>query len=209
MLGLIKKDLLMMKGKLKSLLIILIIFGLMAIEQNNDLSFFPVLISIMLSISTFSYDEYNKWNSYVITLPNGRKNVIRAKYLSALILSIVAIILSIILLVTMESMTHHINLMEITSKMVICFFSIGLIISVTYPILFKFGVEKGRIAIFIGIFILVTLMGLIVKKVKLSLPTYIIHTFTNYNLVILPMILIIILSISYKISILILSKKEY
>ena len=36
----------------------------------------------MMFISTFSYDEFNNWNSYVATLPNGRKNAIIAKYIA-------------------------------------------------------------------------------------------------------------------------------
>lgn len=209
MLGLIKKDLLMIKSNLKVLIIIFIIFSSTALKQNNDLSFFPILISIMLSISTFSYDEYNKWNSYAITLPNGRKNIIRAKYLSALLLSIMAVVLSIILLIIIQSTNHPINFTEITFKMIMSLFSIGLTISIMYPVLFKFGVEKGRIAIFIGIFAITVLMGLVIKKLKLSFSAHIIQSLASYYFIIIPSISVMVLLISYKISIYISSKKEY
>lgn len=60
MLGLIKKDLLMVKSNLKVIAIILIVFGVMAIQGQGDLSFIPALTSVMIFMSTFSYDEYNK-----------------------------------------------------------------------------------------------------------------------------------------------------
>lgn len=208
MIGFIKKDLLMIKGNLKSLAVILIIFGLITIEQNNNLLFFPIFISLMLSISTFSYDEYNKWNSYAITFPSGRKNLIKAKYLSALLLASLATILSIILLLSLGIMSHNFNIKEIFSEMLICFFSISVILSIMYPIIFKFGVEKGRIAIFIGIFILATIQGLLIKKIKVSIPQNLL-SFLNHNyLILLPVLVLLILLASYKISIYIYSKKE-
>lgn len=208
MLGLIKKDLLMTKGNLKSLAIILIIFSLMALSQNNDLSFFPIFISVMLSISTFSYDEYNNWNSYAITFPNGRKNLIKAKYLSALFLSAIAAILSIGLLIGIGIINNNLNFQEILSSMLIAFFSIGLTIAIMYPIIFKFGVEKGRMAIFIGIFIITAIVGILIKKIKISIPQNIL-SFLNHNYLILLSILILILLLaSYKISVHIYSKKE-
>lgn len=208
MIGFIKKDLLMIKGNLKSLAVILIIFGLITIEQNNNLLFFPIFISLMLSISTFSYDEYNKWNSYAITFPSGRKNLIKAKYLSALLLASLATILSIILLLSLGIMSHNFNIKEIFSEMLICFFSISVILSIMYPIIFKFGVEKGRIAIFIGIFILATILGLLIKKIKVSIPQNLL-SFLNHNyLILLPVLVLLILLASYKISIYIYYKKE-
>ena len=83
--GLIKKDLLMIKNNLKIVIIIFFVFFIMALQGEVDISFAPSLISVMLFMSTFSYDEYNKWDAYVITLPNGRKEAVKAKYISTFI----------------------------------------------------------------------------------------------------------------------------
>ncbi len=69
MIGLIKKDLLMTIGNLKTLGIIFVAFTLMAINGNGSLVFVPALISIMTMMTTFSYDEYNKSDAYISTLP--------------------------------------------------------------------------------------------------------------------------------------------
>ena len=82
MLGLIKKDFLILKANSKSMAIIFIIYLMMAFQGVFDVTLIVPLIGIMLFISTFSYDDFNNWNSYAVTLPDGRKNVVRAKYIS-------------------------------------------------------------------------------------------------------------------------------
>ncbi|MDE5540007.1 MAG: ABC-2 transporter permease, partial [Bacilli bacterium] len=89
MLGLIKKDLFMIKSNLKILVILFVVYGLMAYQGEMSLSFVLPFMSVMIMISTFSYDTYNKWDAYSITLPNGRKNSVRAKYLATLLLIII------------------------------------------------------------------------------------------------------------------------
>ena len=78
--GLVKKDLMMIKSNLKLIGIMLIIFTIMAITGTSDISFLPAFISAVLFMSTFSYDEYNKWDAYAITFPNGRKNIIKSLF---------------------------------------------------------------------------------------------------------------------------------
>lgn len=82
MLGLIKKDFLLIKANSKSMVIIFIVYLMLAFQGIFDVTFIVPLIGIMLFISTFSYDDFNNWNSYAVTLPNGRKNVVRAKYIA-------------------------------------------------------------------------------------------------------------------------------
>ena len=73
MFGLIKKDLFMIRNNLKIVAIIFIVYIFMAIYDQMDISFVPAFISVILFMSTFSYDEYNKWDAYAITFPNRKK----------------------------------------------------------------------------------------------------------------------------------------
>lgn len=209
MFGYVKKDLLMIKRNLKSMLIVLIIFGLMAMEQNNEFSFFPIFVSIMLSISTFSYDEYNQWNSYAMTLPNGRKNMIKAKYLTAFLLAVIASIISIIFFISTGILHQHLKLVEIIPELLVCFSSIGLVIAVMYPIIFKYGVEKGRLGIFVTIILLVAITNLLIQKINISIPKNLFLFFNHYYLVIVPIVMFIVLFFSYRITLFICMKKEY
>ena len=70
MLGLIKKDFFMIKSNLKTMIIIFIAYFIMMIQGNLEMTFIIPIIGIILFISTFSYDDFNNWNSYVVTIPN-------------------------------------------------------------------------------------------------------------------------------------------
>lgn len=209
MIGLIKKDLLMIKSNLKLVGIIFVVFFIMALQGEVDISFVPALISVMLFMSTFSYDEYNKWDAYAITLPNGRKNVVKSKYIATLILIVSAIIITIILNLLVGMINHQLDYEEVFSTMLGCCFGIMLIQAIVYPFIFKYGIEKGRIGLFVGTFGVVAIIGLLSKVVDITIPSMLISFLDQYWFLIIPIVLIIILCVSYKISEQIYFKKEF
>lgn len=209
MIGLIKKDLLMIKSNLKLVGVIFLVFFIMALQGEVDISFVPALISVMLFMSTFSYDEYNKWDAYAITLPNGRKNIVKSKYLATLILIVTAIVITILMNIVVGIINNSLDCEEIISVMTGCCFGIIAIQSIFYPLIFKYGIEKGRIGLFVGTFGIVGIIGLLSKTMKINVPSNIMVFFNNYWLIITAIILFIILLCSYKISEKIYMKKEF
>ena len=87
--GLIKKDLFIIKNNLKIILILFIVFFLTGLKNSTDMSYIPITLSVVLFLSTFSYDEFNKWDAYAITLPNGRVNIVKSKYVATIILVVI------------------------------------------------------------------------------------------------------------------------
>ncbi|MDO4377835.1 MAG: ABC-2 transporter permease [Erysipelotrichia bacterium] len=209
MLGLIKKDILIIKSNLKLIIVMLSVFFIMSLQKDFDISFIPPFIVVMLFISTFSYDEYNKWDAYAVTLPNGRKNVVKAKYLASLILILLAVIITILLNCLSSIINNHWEFNEFISGLIGGTFVTILIQAIMYPLIFKLGIEKGRICLFALTFILTGLITLFSKLVKFRIPIDLIVFFNNYWYIILPLFLIIILSVSYKISEKIYSTKEF
>ena len=209
MLGLIKKDILMIKNNLKFLLISLIIYVMFAIANEVDISFIIPFMIAMFFISTFSYDEYNNWHAYAITLPNGRNNVVKSKYIATLLLITVATLVSIILSIVMSSIRKTLDIEEILSSCMGSTIAIIFIISLIYPLLFKFGSEKGRIALFIVSFVLVAIVSLSSKITTFSISKNLIIFVENNLPLIFIISIVLMLSISYIISVKIYSKKEY
>ncbi len=207
MLGLIKKDLFLIKGNLKATGIILIVFIGLAIFGNINLAFLPVFISFVLFMSTFSYDEYNKWDSYAITLPNGRNNVVKAKYATTLILLIVSTVIVTILSILLGIVKNEFDIKEIISATIGSIVAIILLISITYPIIFKFGNEKGRIAMFIIIFLSSSIFAFLFKSVKISKDM--ISLLEQYGVFAFIILSIILLFGSYQLSKNIYQKKEF
>ena len=208
MIGLIKKDFLIIKSNLKLIIAILFVFFIMAMQGQFDISFIPPFIVVMLFMSTFSYDEYNKWDSYVVTLPNGRKNVVKSKYIASLILIVFAIIVTILLEFLVGLTGSSLDFDKFISTLMGSTFAIVLFASIMYPLIFKYGIEKGRIGLFVLVIGIVGIIGIFQKVFKVDVSLSIISFFNSYWFVTLPLVLITILFISYKISEKIYLKKE-
>lgn len=207
--GLIVKDLLMLKNNFKMLGIFLIVYALLAIQGLFDFSFVLIFMIIFSFISTFSYDDYNKWDMYAITLPNGRKNVVKAKYITTLILITLTTIIAIPLSISLNFINDpSINIFETSISIILTNLVMLIIPTVLYPLIFKFGIEKARICFFV-IFMILVFIGTIFFK------TYNFESINNYTEVlnILPYVLLVLLFlflfISYLISQKIYLKKDF
>lgn len=210
MLGLIKKDLLLIKANLKSMIIIFVIYIMLAFQGTFDVTFIIPIIGIMLFISTFSYDDFNNWNSYAVTLPNGRKNVVRAKYIVSIILMIILAVVAFFIGIGISYIkTNSINLDEIISSLMGTMLSSVIIISLLYPIVFKFGATNGRIILFAVVFGIAGIGTLIAQFIDMTPIINIINKLDNYLLIVIPIIYIILLGISYLISSKIYQNKEF
>ena len=210
MLGLIKKDFLLIKANLKSMIIIFVIYIMLAFQGTFDVTFIIPLIGIMLFISTFSYDDFNNWNSYAVTLPDGRKNVVRAKYIASIILTIILAVAALAIGIGISyTKTNSINLDEIISSLMGTMLSNVIIISLLYPIVFKFGATNGRIILFAVVFGAAGIGALIAQFVDMTSIINIINRLDNYSLIAIPIISVILLGISYLISNKIYQNKEF
>ena len=210
MLGLIKKDFLLIKANLKSMIIIFVIYIMLAFQGTFDVTFIIPLIGIMLFISTFSYDDFNNWNSYAVTLPNGRKNVVRAKYIASIILTIILAAVALAIGIGISyTKTNSINLDEIMSSLMGTMLSSVIIISLLYPIVFKFGATNGRIILFAVVFGIAGIGALIAQFVDTTPIINMINRLDSYSLIAIPIISAILLGISYLISNKIYQNKEF
>ncbi len=219
--GLIYKDLLTLKSYRKTLLLFSVVYILVGIVNENNLYMLPIilpLIFFMASISTFSYDEQAKWDKFGLTLPTDRKEIVKSKYYFYIVLNILSIIISTILIYIVKTLLYNnIDFKELLMVIISSTFTIYIVGLIQIPIIYKYGVEKGRLQLFILFFIITLLIGsgaLLVKNIiDLDvLSSQILKLFDNFKLFI-PIILIILYyifyKISYKISYNIYLKKEF
>ena len=210
MLGFIKKDLLMIKSNMKIFIILLLIYVVLAFQGQMDLSFLLPFMSVMIMLSTFSYDSYNKWDSYAQTLPNGRINSVRGKYLATIILvSITTIIITILSLIISYASKNVIDFENIIGSILGSLFATILLQAFIYPAMYKFGPEKARIGLMIIIFCIAVIGGFLIKYIDLSQIISILDLMNAYWAIILPISMILMLYISYEISKRIYLKKEF
>ena len=221
--GLIKKDLLNLSSYKVSLLIT-IIFCSIAIAGTENASIAPMIICIiigMISLSTFNYDEVSKSEKYILSLPVTRKELVISKYIIAIFSVIIGAILGAFLTIIVVNIMNYLrpdNLISLDYDNLFInslggIFGIVLIQAIQIPSIYKWGAEKGRIQMFILIFLIVLIIagtGFLLTKLGVNLDMNQVNTFIEtYGAYILILLIIIMYAISYKISYKIFSKKDY
>ncbi len=210
MIGFIKKDLAMMKSNFKLLGVLILVYAIMGFMGQMDISFILPFMCVMIMISSFSYDNYNKWDAYSISLPNGRNNSVKSKYITTILMTLMVSIITILLSFMISFVnTKTVDYEQIVVTMFGTLFGTILVLSIMYPIIYKFGVEKARIGIFLIVFGIVIVGGFLVEYIDFSFLTKTISLLENYLLFILIVTMIVMVFISYTISKKIFRKKEF
>lgn len=149
--GLIRKDLYMMKTYFRISWVIVLIF-LVVGAVNEKASFYYIYSCMMggiLPISLLSYDEKERWMDYADTLPVSTNTIVRSKYLLGLIFSVAVSVLATISYAIGCKVSRGGDLSGVPG-MAVTFFCISLLPAILLmPVIFKFGVEKGRVLYYI------------------------------------------------------------
>ena len=210
MIGFIKKDLCMIKSNFKLIRILFIIYVIMGFLGEMDISFILPFMCVMIMISSFSYDNYNKWDAYSVSLPNGRKNSVKSKYITTILMTLIVSVITTLLSFAISYVnTQTINYEQILVTMFGTIFGTLIVLTFMYPIIYKFGVEKARIGIFLIVFGIVIIGSLVANYIDLSNILKYLAFLEDYLIIILIIIAIIMVYVSYKISERVFSKKEF
>ena len=159
--GLLKKELYMAWRYCKMFLVIIAVFIGMAFAANNEeVNFFwiiyPFLLVGMIPMTTMAYDERQSWPAYSATLPCSRGQTVSAKYLSGL-LYVLGVVVLYMAVYAVRAFINAGSLYGFGSFVIgvgaMCL-TAGLAgATLCLPFCFALGVEKGRIAYYITIFL--------------------------------------------------------
>ncbi|MCI8335869.1 MAG: ABC-2 transporter permease [Peptococcaceae bacterium] len=145
--GLILKDFYTMARYGKTMLALIGFYMVLAF-LGQPASFVSAMMSFlcaMLVLSSFSYDEYGKWNKYCLSLPVSRRQIVGGKYLFALIMLVIGLALGILggyfLSLTQDISFAEEVLPSCLGGAVAALFMLAVLL----PLMYRFGVEKGRI----------------------------------------------------------------
>ena len=205
--GLVKKDLLILQKNSKMLLILLVVYFICSLKSDGIESFLLPFMTAVFCISTFSYDEFNKWDAYAVTLPGSRSSIVKAKYTVGLLTVLVSFGLTIVLSLILGAIRNNIDLGATILYSLIGIATGLIIIALIFPLIIKFGLEKGRISIMIASFgfsALVMLVGSIVKA-----PKALVGFLEKYLAYMLPIIAVLLFIGSYLLAKRIYAKKEF
>ncbi|NLZ80721.1 MAG: ABC-2 transporter permease [Clostridiales bacterium] len=216
--GLLIKDLLLLKKQKVHLiylcsLLFYIFYTLLLAKENSMIITMSMLLCTMLTITTISYDDLAKWDKYALSMPVTRKDIVNAKYLLLGITVLGGGSIGFLVSVILDFISHKQRVYE--NLMITGFVaSIGIsAISIMLPLIFKFGVEKSRLLLF-GVVafpsLLVLFFSKIVKILNIPKPSQAtLDLLVKSLFIIIPIVTILVILITYRISVRIYSKKDF
>lgn len=148
--GLLLKDWYMMIKYCKMFLLIVVgfmVISFLGSDTNLFFMFYPCVLSGMIPVTLLSYDESSHWLSYCGTLPYTKAQIVSSKYLIGFLSQIAILLATIIAQGIRVSVVYgdfHIQEMIVLTLAMCIVASLGA--AVCLPCVFKWGVEKGRIA---------------------------------------------------------------
>lgn len=215
--GLLIKDFKLLKGQKNFFMAIMAISIIMIITSPG--TSFPIgflgLVGSLFSLSSISYDEFDNGNAFLFSLPITRKDYVLEKYIFGLISGMTSLLLGTVISLVAIGITKTGSFNEIFITAGSLFPTILLILSIMLPFILKFGGEKGSIAI-IGVMGFIFVIGLLLIKATefMGIDLYALlkklPQFEPQMYVLLFLLLsVIVLTISYLISLAIMKKKEF
>ena len=220
--GLLKKDLYNLSSYKASLIVIILFCGI-AIIGTEAINFAPIIICAiigMISLSTFSYDEISKSNKYILTLPTNRKELVKEKFILAIGATILGGILGLLLTIIVVNVMNYIkpeNIINLDYESLVTttiggMWGISLIQAIQIPSIYKWGAEKGRIQMFVLLFMIIAVVfgvGYLIMNANFNINVEMIESFMNkFGIALLILFMIFMYYISYRISYKIYENKE-
>lgn len=204
MLSLLFKDIKILMKTVGIMILFLISINIICFTNADETNMFTGIFSVfftMTIMTVFSYEEQDGSQAMFMTFPTSRKNMVLEKYLLMIILDVIGFIFSILFLIITKS-TDSLN--------IILMFSLSsiIIMSIQLPLLYLFGYQKGRILLFFTAVIIGGVSGFLATADESDVS--ILYGFiSNHFMIFMILITFIIFIISFIISNLIFSKKEF
>ena len=155
--SLILKDLYNIGHNVKSMLFILVVFAVALIPTSGVAGYIFVcaILCSMMIVTTFSFDDNSKWTRYAMIMPVSKKDLVAGKFIVlaifCLVGSLFGLVVGSIAGLTIKSISF--DLAEIGELLFLTL--TAWVVSIIYgsmsiPLVFKFGAEKGRVLLLIS-----------------------------------------------------------
>lgn len=152
MLGLLKKDLRLIRLQKVFFLLIFVMAVLFVSAWDNCLFSvsYCTMFCAFFTITTLSYDEMNHGLSFLFTLPVSRRGYVVEKYMIGFLLGVAGWLLSSLVTGIYIGVTGAVNFSsEWFAILLMILFAMCVFLCVVLPLQFKFGAEKGRMALIV------------------------------------------------------------
>lgn len=114
--------------------------------NNQYFMYFPCFIMGMLPVTLLGYDEQSKWNKYCETMPYTKTQIVLSKYIVGLVAQCSVFILFFIAQAVNGIINNDFNILDYLITLTITFAMSSWAPPFCMPFIFKYGINKGRVA---------------------------------------------------------------
>ena len=201
MTGFLKRDYYLISGNLKFYAFFMALFAILVAftdAKSSFLSVYVVIFAMSSVMGLFSYDDVNRWTAYGAAAPQGRKAMVNARYLLTVLIGIG--VGAIQLLLGLLGKEEGTALLAAVHSGVLLLYS-----ALTLPVSYHFGGTKARTVMIVIVAVVAAVIGMggavmnISSVGGLRLPS---------AMLLLPLLGLAALTLSHRVSLHIMVKKE-
>lgn len=168
--GLIRQDMTVLFSKNTIYTISILLFLLVALSVGGMGVFavtLPVVIITKFGVNAFHYESRSQWNKFTCALPISRRRIVLARYATAMLLTLLGVIISGLYALLLH-MVHYDALKPLFGPVAVALAFAWLSISVSFPLLYKFGAERANNSVSILSFVEYIILVLIFQFLPIS-----------------------------------------
>ena len=140
--ALLYKDAMVLWKQMKIMLLLILVFSVLPSGFQNT---FAVLYAALLPYSALAYDERSRWDRMAAAMPYSVREMVTEKYVFGWIAALGTLTLTLVLRLVSQYLLH-LGEGASVEMLLMAFFGSLIAMAVTLPMMFRFGVEKGRLA---------------------------------------------------------------
>ncbi|RXE58157.1 ABC-2 transporter permease [Acetivibrio mesophilus] len=156
--ALLLKDFYTLIKQIKIYIVMIIVF---ACIPGNSIAAIAMVYAAMLPITALAYDERSKWDSLALMMPYSDRSIVLSKYILGYIAVAAAFLISIVAQIAITLIKNTAFEPEGIVSLILIACIATVVQAVNLPSMFKFGVEKGRLAFFVLVGI-ITGVGMVI-----------------------------------------------
>lgn len=147
--ALILKDFYVIGKQMKVFLLFILVMSAIPSSFNQV---FAVMYAAILPYTAMAYDERSKWDQLSAMMPYSRREIVQSRYVFGWLCILAAAGLSALMQIVLRIFLRW-ETMSLTVWLVAICCAV-IILAISLPMMFFFGVEKGRLAMFLIIFLI-------------------------------------------------------
>lgn len=211
--GLLVKDMRMLLGQKKFGAILVLMTVVLGFNSNDYfVVYYLTFVCSFMAINSISYDENDNGYPFIFTLPVDRSIYVWEKYLFGFILDLGSWLTGMLVCGGFAIARGELAAFRANFAMLLLIFLVMFVFDlVVFPLLFKFGSEKGRI-VMLCFFVMIFIIGYMLSRfVDFSSNIFLpLSRCPKMALgALLAAITVILLLVSYTVSVVIMKKKEF